>query len=208
MNNAQRNGKLIWRIGSGSMAAGSLSLKGIYNLHTAMDKIRHIPSCHRQPVISRTRCNHGVLYLYSKTRVTNFTEERPPNQGYIQGSIQAKYPTTQPPKPNLQVGSSLALRHFPNTVPDFSHHNGISDALLNISLKPVYRLFNTLQFGRFLKQVGIYKILHQKEMALRSATVSFWSIAENQSFSGQAFNQSTKSAFDPGETSCSSAKTK
>ena len=77
MNNAQRNGKLIWRIGSGSTVVGPLSFKGIYNFNAAMGKIRHIPICQRQPIISR--------------------------------------------------------------------------------------LLNTLQFGRFAKQLAIFEILHQKE---------------------------------------------
>gem|GEM_PF-4452048 len=67
------------RVGLGSTAAGSL--RGIYNIYTAMNKVCHIAGCHRQTMVSRTRCNHGVLNPYGKTRFTNLTQERTPNKG-------------------------------------------------------------------------------------------------------------------------------
>jgi len=149
------------------------SIKGIYDLYTAVDEICHISSCHRQPMIPRTCCDHGVLNPYGKTRFTNLTQELPPNKGYVQCPIQTKHPTTQAHKPQLQVGASLTLRHFSDAVPDLTHHNCIGDALLDICLEPVDGFLNALRLCRFAKQVGIHKVLHQKEMSLRSATVSF-----------------------------------
>jgi hypothetical protein len=143
------------------------------------------------------RRDHRVSYPNGEARSLNLVNQPAPNDRYFPRPIQAVYPTLQSRKPFLQICLPPSRIQPVNPAPNLSHDHRICDAFHDVFSKPIHRLLIALLLCRLTQQICINKELHSKTPALSSSLVSPRSGCTNQSFSGHAKSQSTKSGAEP-----------
>ena len=180
------------------------SFEGIDHGDATALEVDHISRRHREPIIPRRCGDHGILDSHGEAGPTNFIHQVAPNDRNVEAPIEAMHAASQSVELCLQIRSSLSFGKMADALPHFSHHHGIGHAFQDVILEPVHRPIHRFGFGWLAEQIRIHQKLHSKVSGLRSFVVSSPAGRLNQSFSGQDFSHSTKSAFEPGSGLASS----